>query len=507
MMNLSMLLITLTIFCFLFNNNVNASTPEPDNSEQCLSCQTEINDLDLKWTNETNVELILEDLTQQCKQKPLKQRKICEKIVEIYVQIPPGIFEGLSTLAWPIPLATCATFRKCEVRCCGADSPPEQVHLSLASTDRSIMGVSWATLNQNVSIVQYGTDQNNLDLISQGSVLTYPSAGWIGSLHRATMISLLPTTTYYYRVGDGVNSWSEIFNFKTFDPASKSITYAVIADMAYDNISDDTVSVLKEMVADGKIDVVIHSGDISYADGYEPHWDNFLNKVQDIAAHIPYMVVPGNHEFWYNFTAYKSRFFMPGTLEEGGSGDNMYYMWQYGFTHFLAMNSETAIDTPMFTDQEMDWVNKDLTTVNRENTPWLISHFHRVMYCTSGDCKGSAGQILRDKAEDVFYNAGVDVVIQGHVHTYERSYPMYQNVSTQHDYVSPKAPVYILQGASGNREGNKGAYPPQDQLPEWSAAQHNDVGFGLMTVSSNTLEWSFYNSSTGLIIDSMTITK
>jgi hypothetical protein len=41
---------------------------------------------------------------------------------------------------------------------------------------------------------------------------------------------------------------------------------------------------------------VIHSGDISYADGYEPHWDDFFNKIQPIAASVPYMVSPGNHE-------------------------------------------------------------------------------------------------------------------------------------------------------------------------------------------------------------------
>lgn len=91
--------------------------------------------------------------------------------------------------------------------------------------------------------------------------------------------------------------------------------------------SDATVANLISLVEADQIDVLIHSGDESYADGFMPHWDVFMNKVQPIASKIPYMVTPGNHEFWYNFSQYKHRFTMPNTTPnnaEGtkGSGDN-----------------------------------------------------------------------------------------------------------------------------------------------------------------------------------------
>ena len=60
--------------------------------------------------------------------------------------------------------------------------------------------------------------------------------------------------------------------------------------MAYDVNSDYTVSSLTALVDQGLVDVVIHSGDISYADGYMPHFDDFMNKVQPIATRVPYMV-------------------------------------------------------------------------------------------------------------------------------------------------------------------------------------------------------------------------
>ena len=61
----------------------------------------------------------------------------------------------------------------------------------------------------------------------------------------------------------------------------------------------------------GLVDLVLHPGDVSYADGDMPHWDSFLSKVQRITSVVPYMVTPGNHEIWYNFSAYKTQFWTP----------------------------------------------------------------------------------------------------------------------------------------------------------------------------------------------------
>jgi len=199
--------------------------------------------------------------------------------------------------------------------------------------------------------------------------------------------------------------------------------------------SNTTIDNLAALVSSNSIDIVIHSGDISYADGYEPHWDTFFNRIQKIAAYVPYMASPGNHEFWYNFTSYKHRFYLPSELLLSGSGsgnldymvcvilihgfndvdekivyvlfpfpfesydrslnysccmfiqndvfirlllftltygmcvmelcvgDGMYYSWEAGFSHFISLNSETAIDTANFSDEMLNWLQKDLEQV------------------------------------------------------------------------------------------------------------------------------------------------
>jgi hypothetical protein len=76
--------------------------------------------------------------------------------------------------------------------------------------------------------------------------------------------------------------------------------------------------------------------------------------------------------------------------------------------------------------------------------------------------------------------------------------------------VTENAPVYIMQGASGNREGNDGNYPPLEQLPAWVASAHNEIGFGILTQSADgsTLKWTFYVSAgDNEVLDTVTFTK
>jgi predicted MPP superfamily phosphohydrolase len=472
-------------------------------SEECSSCRETIDGLEMKWSNETEVAEILSDLKRQCKTlDSVVKKKFCDAAVEVLVQIPPGIFKGIESLAWPVSLGLCATGGSCQVNCCPANAPPEQIHLSLSSNDHSLMGVSWVTLEGSDSVVKYGTSADFLDKTIDGSVLTYTNAGWIGVIHRAVMTDLKPATTYYYQVGSLTdNRWSEVHSFTTFTPG-KELNFAVIADMAYDTFSDNTVKRLINLVDEGKLDVVIHSGDISYADGYMPHFDDFLNKVQPIASRVPYMTTAGNHEFGYNFTAYKSRFFMPGQLEGDGTSDGMYYSWDYGDIHFAAMNSESRIDTPLFPEDEYNWFDNDLN--KHADAPWKIAHFHRPLYCARDDDCGR--YLLEAGVEELLYEHKVDLTIVGHVHAYERTLPMYHNEKSADGVY---APVYLMQGGSGNREGNNGNYPPLSELPGWVASAHNDVGYGILTQSADgrTLSWSYFNSESDALLDTVTYTK
>jgi len=486
---------------------------QPDRSVECEECKATVAAMEYIFANQTDVAKILDQLDQDCKQnfsREPEKIKICEDIMAIAVQIPEAVFQGLTSLAWDIPLGICATIFHCHVECCPTHYVPEQIHLSLTG-DLSEMAVTWVTLNASNSIVQYGLSPMNLNMQRSGGNRTYKAGGWLGTIHTAIMVGLQPGTTYYYRVGDPSETygWSPVFDFTTFYNDSRPITYALLGDMAYDNQSDSTVANLITLVELGKIQIVVHSGDISYADGFMPHWDDFFNKIEPIASRVPYMVTPGNHELWYNFSAYKHRFYMPGESSAGGSGDDMYYSWSLGGIHWVGCDSETPIDTADISPTQQAWISADLAKVNRSVTPWTIAYFHRPLYCSNQDdsnCVNFAA-LLREQVEDIFYNNKVDVVVTAHVHDWERTYPLYKQNATQFNYDSPTAPVYLVQGASGNREGNDNNW---HDIPSWSAARSGKIGYATLTVDGNMLSFNFFaaNSTTGpVLVDSFAITK
>ena len=86
------------------------------------------------------------------------------------------------------------------------------------------------------------------------------------------MRNLKPDTRYYYQVGDGSDNWSKVFSFKTFHPDIGTsdvhpLRIGSVGDMGYANNSDNTINRLSELIDNGELDMVIHNGDISYADG------------------------------------------------------------------------------------------------------------------------------------------------------------------------------------------------------------------------------------------------
>ena len=55
--------------------------------------------------------------------------------------------------------------------------------------------------------------------------------------------------------------------------------------------------------------------------------------------------------------------------------------------------------------------------------------------------------------EEIFYNSGVDIVLQAHEHSYERLWPVYKGVVLAENYTNPQAPVQLITGAAGSRHG------------------------------------------------------
>jgi len=395
----------------------------------------------------------------------------------------------------------CTMFGFCKEPCC-TETKPEQVHIALSGDGTSSMNVMYVTKNEEETMVRWGQTMNQTEA-AKGSSTTYTSGGWSGRIHTAVMTNLLPNTRYYYQVGH--TALSEVYTFRT-TPVRDVYRFGLIGDMGIDPDAEPTINALTDIVKKDKIDVLIHNGDISYADGYQHRWDAYFRRVQPVLGNIPYMVCPGNHEINFvniiGLNGYHYRFSMPGV--ESRSNTSTYYSWNYGPVHFIALNSESVQDLPAVDAQQVQWLKNDLqnANANRAVRPWVVAYIHRPLYCGNEDvtCLGQAEK-LRNILEDVFYNGKVDLVVQAHKHDYERTSPVYKGV------VRPNgtAPIYIVNGVGGNREGTVG-FPAIVRSP-WSVKRITEWGYALLDASASQLSWRFFTSADNQVKDTLVIQK
>jgi acid phosphatase type 7 len=98
----------------------------------------------------------------------------------------------------------------------------------------------------------------------------------------------------------------------------------------------------------------------------------------------------------------------------------------------------------------------------------------------------------------------VDLFFAGHKHNYERTLPVIGGkVQNNGSYNSPNAPVYVVNGAAGNREHLGGFFHSK---PDWSVTRLKTHGWGLLDATRDTLTWRFFNE-TDVVLDSFKITK
>ena len=123
------------------------------------------------------------------------------------------------------------------------------------------------------------------------------------------------------------------------------------------------------------------------------------------------------------------------------------------------------------------WLLRDLAKVDRSRTPWLIVMMH-VPWHHSNTGHRDEAEAMRLDMERPLYEYGVDLVVAGHIHAYERTHAMYQGKRNR------CGAVHLMLGDGGNREG---AYVPwQEPAPEWSAFREASFGSGALTLVNAT---------------------
>lgn len=295
-----------------------------------------------------------------------------------------------------------------------------------------------------------------------------------------------------------------------------------------------------------------HEAACAEFDGPNNELSAILDDNQPVGSHkdnktITYYSCPPSQR---NFTAYQHRFHMPGDVSGGRS--NFWYSFDYGQAHFITFDGETdyyqspewpfvaelkgnethpAKNRTFITDsgpfgnidgnnykdnkayEQYQWLVKDLKSIDRKKTPWVFAMSHRPMY--SSEVSAYQGK-MRTAFEDLFLEYNVDAYFSGHIHWYERLFPLGKNgtvdenaILNNHTFVSKQGSMtHIINGAAGNLESHSILKKDETQLPITAALDTTNYGFNKLTVfNATTCLWEFVHGSDGSIGDYVYLVK
>jgi len=441
---------------------------------------------------------------------------------------------------------------------------PMQGHLSYTH-DPTEMRVMWVSGRDSQPTVQYGLDPNHLNLVATGASHTYfetdlctpknKSHYWFGShwwwdpgyIHNVLLKSLTPNTRYYYKFGSDSTLYSDIFSFNSHvgfgeDAASSIGGVKVIAfgDMGTrycgggwwcPGAAGLTSDSLLNELSNGIYAMVLHIGDISYALNHALTWEEWFAEIEPIATQVPWMVGIGNHEYdhyhqpfrpkWSNYgndsngecgVPYRNRFHMPTPTLEAQKVEQKqpqviakeidtawWYSFDYGNAHFVVMSTEHDF---LPGSVQYQWMDQDLSAVNRTITPWVILGGHRPMYCSGNYTSDYQMAVqIQIHLEDLLYRHEVDLCLWGHYHSYERSCPVYNNKCVTKSFKKNGylAPVHTVIGMAGAALSNDWIKPQ----PEWSLFRDAlRYGYSVIHIHNNTaLEFKYIEDTTATVMD------
>lgn len=278
--------------------------------------------------------------------------------------------------------------------------------------------------------------------------------------HELRITGLTPSTRYTYRVGTTTETLAgddERHFFVTAPPTGTRTRFRawVVGDSGTGSTAQTAVrdAMVRDVGAD-RPDIYLHLGDMAYQDGTEEQFQmNFFDVYQPVLRNTVVWPTIGNHETKSSDSPtqsgpYYDAYVLPTKGEAGGlpSGTEAWYSFDYANVHFVVLDSDdspTAVDGPMLT-----WLAEDLASTRQD---WIIAFMHHPPYSKGSHDSDKEGKliVMREKVLPILEGAGVDLVLAGHSHIYERSYLI------DGAYETPSLPgLHILDSGDGYTLGD-----------------------------------------------------
>lgn len=399
-------------------------------------------------------------------------------------------------------------------------------YLQTPTTDAVI--VSWRTDVPSDTRLAYGPSITQLD-----STISDPLAAVD---HQVAVPGLEPATRYFYSIGTSstVLAGADPDHWFETAPAGNDRSFTQIWALGDSGTGDANSAAVRDgyLISSAGVpsDVWLMLGDNAYLDGTDEEYQSAVfDTYPMILRNTPLWPTFGNHDAHSSTSAtqtgpYFEIFSLPVTGEAGGlaSGTEAYYSFDHGNIHFVCLDtSDSSLDPG---DEMLQWLVADLRATSRD---WIIVYFHHPPYSKGSHDSDTEARLItvRENVIPLLEERGVDLVLSGHSHHYERSFLLDGHYGLSHTfdpgimavndgdgrvdgdgpYVKRPGPhngtVYVVNG-TGGKVGGAGAGLNHPAI----FISHTKLGSMILEATGDTLDARFINKN-GVARDWFTLVK
>ena len=316
------------------------------------------------------------------------------------------------------------------------------------------------------------------------------------TFHSAVVFGLQPNTTYLYRVGNelqGDGYWSEWYQITTAHAEIDAPFSFIYFGDAQNSVKSMWSRVIRNSYRQfPDVDFMLHAGDLINDRDANMEWGEWFYAGSFIHATIPSIMTPGNHE--YRDGVLSSLWRPQFTLPENGPIDALKetcYAIDYQNMKLISIDTEGFDESLEARTAQVKWLDSVLRNNKKK---WTTITTHYPIFSTA---KGRDNKELREALKPLMDKYKVDLVLQGHDHTYARGFV--KNEGKGLTVVNDAGTIYAV-SVSGPK-----MYEAKDQ--EWMVRRGEYTQlFQIITVSKDTIKYGAY-TPIGTLYDAFELVK
>jgi uncharacterized protein (TIGR03437 family) len=304
--------------------------------------------------------------------------------------------------------------------------------------------IVWSARENQSAAVQYSTDAG-FSQSAPVSVRVLPAAetdmGFTLYQYQSQITGLAPGTAYSYRVTVGGENITPESDHRFSTPGPGPFSFLVFGDSG-DGSSHQLATTL-QMVTE-QPNFVIHVGDIAYQNGtFNEFTANYFEYYKTLMRRACFFAIAGNHEYYTPNAAPFLALHAPPTDTVPFADLGRYYSFDWGNIHFVGLDANLLdVQFPAARARMLAWLESDLSN---SQAAWKVAFFHQTPYPISQHVDDVIDIAARQQFVPILERHGVQLVLAGHEHSYQRSKPLRGGVPV----ASGAGTVYMVSGGGG----------------------------------------------------------